>query len=423
MTRIALTVNGTRHEADVEPRELLVYFLREELGLKGTNVGCDTSSCGACTVLVDGESVKSCNELAVQADGTEVTTIEGLASGDELHPVQQAFHEKHGLQCGYCTPGFVMASVSLLAGEPGSLRGGDPPGARGQPLPLHRVPQHRRGGTGRRAGGRMIPAAFEYERAGSVDHAIELLAGEDAKLLAGGQSLIPVLRLRFARPSLLVDVGRLDDLRYVREDGDRIAIGALTRHAELVRDPLLARALRGDPAGRRAHRRPAGTPSRHDRRLGRARDPASDLGTILLTLDAELVARGPDGERTIPATEFFTGPFETALEPPRDADRDPGAGGRGGRLPQAALAARQDWATVGVAAARVDGRVQVGLTSMGPTPLRRERCEEALASGASAGRRRRACGRGHRPAERHEREHRVPRAPRAGARPSALEQL
>ncbi len=119
MTKIALTVNGVRHEAEVEPRELLVYFLREELGLKGTNVGCDTSSCGACTVLIDGESVKSCNQLAVQADGTEVTTIEGLASpGEELHPVQQAFHEKHALQCGYCTPGFVMASVSLLAENP-----------------------------------------------------------------------------------------------------------------------------------------------------------------------------------------------------------------------------------------------------------------------------------------------------------------
>jgi len=118
MTRIALTVNGTAHEAEVEPRQLLVYFLREELGLKGTNVGCDTSSCGACTVLVDGESVKSCNQLAVQADGCEVTTIEGLAGDDELHPIQQAFHEQHALQCGYCTPGFVMASVSLLAENP-----------------------------------------------------------------------------------------------------------------------------------------------------------------------------------------------------------------------------------------------------------------------------------------------------------------
>ena len=120
MTRVAVTVNGQRHEADVEPRQLLVYLLRETLGLKGTNVGCDTSSCGACTVLVDGESVKSCTLLAAQADGSEVTTIEGLApDGDgELHPVQQAFHEQHALQCGYCTPGFVMATVSLLRENP-----------------------------------------------------------------------------------------------------------------------------------------------------------------------------------------------------------------------------------------------------------------------------------------------------------------
>jgi carbon-monoxide dehydrogenase small subunit len=110
---IAVTVNGTRHEAEVEPRQLLVYFLRERLGLTGTNVGCDTSSCGACTVLLDGESVKSCTLLAVQADGGELTTIEGLANGT-LHKVQEAFHAEHGLQCGYCTPGMVMATVSLL---------------------------------------------------------------------------------------------------------------------------------------------------------------------------------------------------------------------------------------------------------------------------------------------------------------------
>jgi aerobic carbon-monoxide dehydrogenase small subunit len=116
--KVSLTVNGSRHEADVEPRLLLAYFLRDELGLKGTNVGCDTSSCGSCTVLIDGESVKSCTVLTVQADGSEVTTIEGLAPDGELHPVQQAFHEQHGLQCGFCTPGFVMAAVSLLNENP-----------------------------------------------------------------------------------------------------------------------------------------------------------------------------------------------------------------------------------------------------------------------------------------------------------------
>ena len=112
------SVNGTGREAEVEPRQLLVYFLREQLGLTGTNVGCDTSSCGACTVLLDGESVKSCTLLAVQADGHEVTTIEGLADGDALHPVQQAFHEQHALQCGYCTSGMVMAVVSFLQENP-----------------------------------------------------------------------------------------------------------------------------------------------------------------------------------------------------------------------------------------------------------------------------------------------------------------
>jgi carbon-monoxide dehydrogenase small subunit len=115
---VAVTVNGAKHEADVEPRQLLVYFLREQLGLTGTNVGCDTSSCGACTVLLDGESVKSCTVLGVQADGRSLTTIEGLAANGSLHPVQQAFHDHHALQCGYCTPGMVMAAVSLIdAGE------------------------------------------------------------------------------------------------------------------------------------------------------------------------------------------------------------------------------------------------------------------------------------------------------------------
>jgi carbon-monoxide dehydrogenase medium subunit len=229
----------------------------------------------------------------------------------------------------------------------------------------------------------MIPAAFEYERAGSIEEAIELLGrDEDAKVLAGGHSLIPLLRLRFVRPSLLVDIGRLDDLRYVREDRDRIAIGALTRHAQLVADPVLAQGcavvaqgaeLVGDPQVR--HRGTIGGSIAHG-------DPASDLATIALALDADLVARGPDGERTIPAAEFFAGPFQTAL-------------GRREvlveiRVPKVEVAVylkyqrrKQDWATVGVAAARVDGRVQVGLASMSPTPLRARAVEEAVANGAS----------------------------------------
>jgi carbon-monoxide dehydrogenase small subunit len=112
--QIRVGVNGAATEHDVEPRTLLVHYLREIVGLTGTKVGCDTSSCGACTVLVDGESVKSCTMLAVQADGAEVTTIEGLAPEGSMHPVQQAFHDHHGLQCGFCTAGMVMAAVSLL---------------------------------------------------------------------------------------------------------------------------------------------------------------------------------------------------------------------------------------------------------------------------------------------------------------------
>ena len=116
--RVSMTVNDSPQEHDVEPRLLLVDYLRKVVGLTGTNVGCDTSSCGACTVLVDGESVKSCTMLALQARDRQITTIEGLATNGSLHPVQAAFHEHHGLQCGFCTPGMVLAAVSLIAEQP-----------------------------------------------------------------------------------------------------------------------------------------------------------------------------------------------------------------------------------------------------------------------------------------------------------------
>ena len=115
---VSISVNGVNHQREVEPRMLLVHFLREVLGLTGTNIGCDTSQCGACTVHLDGMSVKSCTVLAVQADGSNVTTIEGLAQNGSLHPIQQAFWENHGLQCGYCTPGMIMAAVKLIEGNP-----------------------------------------------------------------------------------------------------------------------------------------------------------------------------------------------------------------------------------------------------------------------------------------------------------------
>ena len=116
--KVSMKVNGTAYEHDVEPRTLLVHHLRENLRLTGTHVGCDTSQCGACTIHVNGEAVKACTMFAVQADGSEVTTIEGLANEGELHPVQKAFHENHGLQCGYCTPGMIMASVEMLKNNP-----------------------------------------------------------------------------------------------------------------------------------------------------------------------------------------------------------------------------------------------------------------------------------------------------------------
>ena len=116
--KISVTVNGTVHESEVEPRTLLVHYVRETLGLTGTNIGCDTSSCGACSLHLDGEAVKSCTVLAVQADGAEITTIEGLAVDGVLHPMQEAFRQNHGLQCGYCTPGMVMAATSLLKENP-----------------------------------------------------------------------------------------------------------------------------------------------------------------------------------------------------------------------------------------------------------------------------------------------------------------
>jgi carbon-monoxide dehydrogenase small subunit len=117
--KISVTVNGEKRESDIEPRTLLVQYIRENLELTGTNVGCDTSSCGACSVHIDGEAVKSCTVLAVQADGSNVTTIEGMAAADgTLHPMQKAFMENHGLQCGYCTPGMVMAATSLLKENP-----------------------------------------------------------------------------------------------------------------------------------------------------------------------------------------------------------------------------------------------------------------------------------------------------------------
>ncbi len=148
--RIAVTVNGRRHEAEVEPRTLLSDFLRHGLGLTGTNVGCEHGVCGACTVQLDEEPVRSCLMLAVQANGSSIRTVEALAEGDRLHPLQQAFMDAHGLQCGFCTPGFLMSIEPFLRENPDPEREGDPGGARRQPLPLHGLRGDRGGGEARR---------------------------------------------------------------------------------------------------------------------------------------------------------------------------------------------------------------------------------------------------------------------------------
>ncbi|HXV96371.1 MAG TPA: xanthine dehydrogenase family protein subunit M [Gaiellaceae bacterium] len=228
----------------------------------------------------------------------------------------------------------------------------------------------------------MIPASFDYEVAESVDHAIELLgSGREAKLLAGGHSLLPLMKLRLARPALLVDIGRVSDLSYVREDGDTVAIGALTRYrdleqSELLRaeSPVLAEAMGsvGDPQVR--HRGTIGGSVAHC-------DPASDAPTILLALDAELVVKGPGGERRLPIAASFGGFLTTALDPAEVLTEIRVPKGGAGAYQKSTRRA-QDWATVGVAAIHANGGVHVALTNMGPTALRAAGVEEALASGA-----------------------------------------
>jgi carbon-monoxide dehydrogenase medium subunit len=230
----------------------------------------------------------------------------------------------------------------------------------------------------------MIPSSFDYDVAESPDHALELLGrhGDDAKLLAGGHSLLPLMKLRLAQPSVLVDIGRLADLSYVREDGDRLAIGALTTHHDLEENGLLksncailshtAREI-GDPQVR--NKGTIGGSVAHG-------DPASDLPAVLLALEAEFVIKGRDGERTCAATDFFKGLFEVDLSPQEMLTeiRVPKLGDRSWCYEKFHHRA-QDWAIVGVAAIQYDGGAKVALTNMGQTPLRATAVEEALAAG------------------------------------------
>ena len=388
--RIGTTVNGTAQDHEVEPRTLLVQYLREACGLTGTKIGCDTSSCGACTVLLDGESVKSCTMLAAQADGAAITTIEGLAQGEKWHPVQTAFHENHGLQCGYCTAGMVLRGGVVARRDTEPDRAGRAARPRRQPLPLHRIPQHREVGPRRGrddAGRQVIPAAFDYVRAGSAAEAISLIGehGEDAKFLAGGMSLLPLMKLRLATPSVLVDVGRVRDLSYVRDAGDHLAIGALTRHRDLETNDLLAKecgvlravaAQVGDNQVR--HRGTIGGSVAHG-------DPASDLPAALLALDATFVLQGPGGSRSVGANDFFKGFLETALAPDELlTEIQVRKSGAAGFAYEKFNRRAQDWAIVGALAARVNGGTHVALVNMGATILRARAVENALAQGASA---------------------------------------
>lgn len=238
----------------------------------------------------------------------------------------------------------------------------------------------------------MIPPAFDYARPGSVDEAVRVLAdaGEEAKVLAGGQSLLPLLKLRLAFPELVVDVGRIPELRGVREDGDTLVIGAMTTHHDVIHDPLVRRhagllasatATVADPAVR--HRGTLGGSLAHA-------DPAGDLPAVVLALDGELVAQGPRGRRTLPARDFFVDYLQSALEPDEllVEVRVPKADGWGFRYEKFHQVA-QSWATVGVAALvrRDDGHIaeaRVGLTNMGSTPLRASATEDALSGAGDA---------------------------------------
>ena len=233
----------------------------------------------------------------------------------------------------------------------------------------------------------MIPAAFDYQRAESAEQAIALLTehGDEAKLLAGGHSLLPLMKLRLASPSVLIDVGRLRELSYIRDGGDHVAIGALTRHRDLeisdllaAEAPILAHAAGhvGDPQVR--HRGTIGGSLAHA-------DPASDLPAVILALGGTLVAKGPNGEREIAAGSFYTGFLESALEPDEllTEIRVPKAAGAGWSFQKFNRRA-QDWAIVGVALVRNNGSSGVGLVNMGSTPIFAQGVVDAMAGGASA---------------------------------------
>ena len=299
--QVSITVNGERHELDVEPRLLLVHLLRDRLGLTGTHVGCDTSNCGACTVHLDGDAVKSCTVLAVQADGGEVKTIEGMAAADgTLHPLQEAFWNDHALQCGYCTPGHDHVRRRPAGAQPEPERGGDPLRARGQPVPVHRLPQHRARGAGRRQGlvrgrrrhrGTDMSAVEDTPTTKHVGRSLR--RKEDPRLITGRSRYVDdivlpgTLYVAFVRsPEAHARIVSIDKSAAKARDGvvavytgedmdvgrpDADGVGAARRHRQHAR-ALADRQGQGQSRGRPGRRRRRPRPlRRHRRRRGRPR--------------------------------------------------------------------------------------------------------------------------------------------------------
>ena len=252
---VELQVNGHPHPLTLDPRTTLLDALREHLALTGSKKGCDHGQCGACTVLLDGRRINSCLTLAAMHDGQAITTIEGLADGDKLHPLQAAFIEHDGFQCGYCTSGQICSAMGMLSessrrraelrhresgGSPASFdRPGDPRTNERQYLPLRRLSQHP--GGDQTSGGSANMRAFTYERANSLIEAAAASAKLGAKLIAGGTNLLDLMKLQIEMPAHLVDINRLplDKIEDTPEGGLRI--GAMVRNSDLAANPRVRR--------------------------------------------------------------------------------------------------------------------------------------------------------------------------------------
>ena len=308
---VTLVVNGEQRSLEVEGRTLLVHALRDGLGLTGAHIGCDTSQCGACTVLLDGRAVKSCTVLAHQADGREITTIEGLARDGEMHPLQRAFVEHHGLQCGFCTPGVILTAADLLSRDSSPSEDDIRHCAARQPLPLHGVPGNR--GVDSGGSGHVIPASTRYARASDLDH---------AHRAAGRARREGDRRRAVARPGdEAADRASVARRRHLtarasrcRGAGGELHIGPLTTWVELMSSDVLGR-----PALAAIAECAGGIGDLQVRNLGTIggsvahADPASDMPAVLLALGARLRLRGPGGERELALADALLGPFMTSL--------------------------------------------------------------------------------------------------------------